>query len=264
MLLIRKARKLLMNSQCKLFKKIKYGLIALTLAFTLTGCEDLEQVELGYYKDKLYDGTDKLVIDTRPAKEKGNAILDYLNDKSSSLTASGQETLSGLKDKVTNTELPSVSLPGTNENLGIDEETGREKVKLNTVIDGDTLDVTLQDGTTARIRLIGCNTPESVAHEEYLEKTGKENTDEGKEASNFTKDYLKKTKYLWLEYDAELHDPYERTLAYVYTDKNDTIFSSLQAILLSKGYAEPMFIEPNVKYKTELQSIYDSYIKNNQ
>ena len=53
-------------------------------------------------------------------------------------------------------------------------------VTVERVIDGDTF-VIMVERQEKYVRLIGVDTPESVAPEEYLEKTNKENTDEGKE-----------------------------------------------------------------------------------
>ena len=56
--------------------------------------------------------------------------------------------------------------------------------------DGDTFVAKDETGEELTIRLIGVDTPESVASDEYLEKTGKQNTEEGKTASEFTKSIL--------------------------------------------------------------------------
>ena len=67
--------------------------------------------------------------------------------------------------------------------------TSFESVKVVRAVDGDTLEVTLQNGNTEKLRLIGVNTPESTTrHEPY-----------GSEASDFTKKSLTgKTVYLSL------------------------------------------------------------------
>lgn len=128
----------------------------------------------------------------------------------------------------------------------------RLPVELCYVVDGDTLAVSY-GGEDYRVRLIGVNTEESVAREEYLESTGKENTEEGKQASSFVKDLLTGRETVWLEFDQELYDRYGRVLAYVYLDSSGT--EMLQSILLQEGYAELMSIEPNVKYKEQLAAI---------
>ncbi len=116
------------------------------------------------------------------------------------------------------------------------------KCKVERVIDGDTFEI-LSNGEKIKIRLIGVNTPESVASQEYLEETGQKNTQEGKEASEFTKRLLT-DKTVYLEFDAAKEDKYGRLLAYVYLEDGQMV----QDILLKNGYAELMTIQPNVKY----------------
>ena len=102
------------------------------------------------------------------------------------------------------------------------------------VIDGDTIAVEIQ-GKERNIRLIGVDSPESVADENY-----KENTVEGKEASLYTRDMLEGQK-VYLEYDKEHYDSYGRKLCYVYLG-DKTMFNEL---LVKEGYARVMTVEPN-------------------
>ena len=115
--------------------------------------------------------------------------------------------------------------------------------------DGDTYVVTY-NGEDITVRLIGVDTPESVAPSTY----SKENTEEGKEVSDIVKDTIMKNDKLYLEFDVSPTDKYGRTLAYVYFEDGTMV----QNWLLSKGYARTMTIPPNVKYAdhfTEVQSI---------
>ena len=109
------------------------------------------------------------------------------------------------------------------------------------VVDGDTIIVYDKDGNKLRVRLTGINAPESVHPDEEM------NTEEGKEASDFLKELLEDTEYVYLEYDVEQFDQYDRTLAYVWLD-DDGEYIMLNEIMLSEGYAEPVFIKPNLKY----------------
>ena len=84
-----------------------------------------------------------------------------------------------------------------------------QKATLVRVVDGDTIVVEI-DGEEYKVRLIGIDTPESVASEEYLEKTGKENSQAGKDASAFTKEILKNTTTVYLEKDISETDKYGR------------------------------------------------------
>mgnify|MGYP002627545407 CR=1 FL=1 len=75
-----------------------------------------------------------------------------------------------------------------------------QEAKFIRVVDGDTIEVSI-DGINYSVRMIGINTPESVASKEYLEKTGKENSAEGKAASEYTKRLLKNQSNVFLQTD---------------------------------------------------------------
>lgn len=110
------------------------------------------------------------------------------------------------------------------------------------VVDGDTFVIKVDD-EDVKVRLIGVDTPESVASDEYLEETGKENTQAGEDASAFTKSLIEGTT-VYLEFDASTEDKYGRLLAYVYLEDGQM----LQDILLTEGYAQLATYPPNVKY----------------
>lgn len=116
------------------------------------------------------------------------------------------------------------------------------------VVDGDTL-IANVNGADERIRLIGIDTPESVNPD------NSKNTEKGREASAYVKDMLKPGTKLWLEPDTEDRDKYDRLLRYVWLDKPSDPQSAeeakgkmLNAVLVADGWAEPMRIEPNVKW----------------
>lgn len=109
------------------------------------------------------------------------------------------------------------------------------------VVDGDTIIVYDKDGNKLRVRLTGIDAPESVHPDEEM------NTEEGRQASDFLKELLEDTEYVYLEYDVEQFDQYDRTLAYVWIEE-DGEYLMLNEIMLSEGYAEPVFIKPNLKY----------------
>lgn len=114
--------------------------------------------------------------------------------------------------------------------------------------DGDTyvvkLDSTKQEIT---VRLIGVDTPESVAPEDYY----KNNTAEGKEVSAIVKDKIKAGDKLSVEYDVQTEDKYGRTLAYLYFSDGTMV----QDWLLENGYAQVMTIQPNSKYAEHFAEI---------
>lgn len=132
-----------------------------------------------------------------------------------------------------------------------------EAVTLVRVVDGDTVVVRRDSGETIKVRLIGIDTPESVNPD-----TSK-NTESGKTASDYVKRELPVNQTYYLEYDEEKEDKYGRTLAYLwYTNdiiepENDEYVSvfMLNAVLLKKGYATTMKIEPNVKYADMFERI---------
>ena len=110
-----------------------------------------------------------------------------------------------------------------------------EEVEVTRVIDGDTFECVI-NGKTQKVRLIGVDTPESVHHDKN------KNTEEGKKASDYTKEKLQGKK-VGLEYDVQKNDKYGRILAYVW---NESKMYNLE--LLEKGYAKVMTIPPNIKY----------------
>ncbi len=112
----------------------------------------------------------------------------------------------------------------------------KHTVKVIRVVDGDTVEVRFNNGATAKVRLIGVNTPETVHPNKPVEKYGKE-------ASNYTKKRLTNQNVV-LEFDVGIKDKYGRLLAYVWLGKelyNET--------LVKEGYARVMTIQPNVKYQ---------------
>ena len=118
-----------------------------------------------------------------------------------------------------------------------------EQVTVVRVVDGDTYVVKLGDDET-KVRLIGVDTPESVASEVYLEKTGKENTEFGKSVSDYMKNTIHEGDTLFLEFDVNKYDKYDRILAYAYFPDGEMI----QEHLLKKGFAQVMTVQPNVAY----------------
>ncbi|MGG1514760.1 thermonuclease family protein [Paenibacillus oryzisoli] len=123
-------------------------------------------------------------------------------------------------------------------------QAGKETVKVERVVDGDTLEVTL-NGKKEKIRLIGVDTPE----------TKKANTPVmfyGKEASDFTTKRLEKQS-VELEYDVDKKDQYDRVLAYVWI--GDELFNRT---LVQEGYARMATFPPNVKYVNDFKKDQES------
>lgn len=128
----------------------------------------------------------------------------------------------------------------------VQEPTERTAYKFLRVIDGDTIEV--QSGqANVSVRLIGVDAPESVHPED-----GK-NTQFGEMASDYVKEVLSQTTYVYLEFDKEQYDSYNRLLAYVYWDNEAPFEESLNYRLVEDGYAVNSEYKPNVKYANELQ-----------
>lgn len=117
--------------------------------------------------------------------------------------------------------------------------TGRAEVVY--VVDGDTIDVR-DGGHEFRVRLLGINTPESVAKDTPPMCFGHE-------ASQRTAALLPVGAPVRLERDRELYDRYGRVLAYVYR-QSDGLFINLD--LVNGGFAEQLDIAPNHAHASEI------------
>lgn len=124
--------------------------------------------------------------------------------------------------------------------------------KIVRVVDGDTYCIDLENvrgdeekGT--KVRLIGVDTPESVAPDTYR----KDNTEEGKTVSDIVRDKLKVGDTVLIEYDVQKEDKYGRTLAYVYMSNGTMV----EEWLLSEGLANTATYPPNVKYSDHFQEL---------
>jgi micrococcal nuclease len=107
------------------------------------------------------------------------------------------------------------------------------------VVDGDTIHVSL-DGQDVTIRLIGIDTPETVAPGQPIECYGPE-------ASHFTTAQLAGQR-VQLEFDEDLVDPFDRTLAYVWL--GGQLFNQT---LVRRGFAEARAYPPDTRYRSELE-----------
>ena len=112
--------------------------------------------------------------------------------------------------------------------------------------------VRFDTGEDEKVRLIGINTPESVAPDTYRT----ENTKEGEAASDYVKDLLSDTDTLYLQTDTSDKDRYDRLLRYVWLDVPDDVYSKseikekmLNAILVEKGIAEAVAYAPDLEYE---------------
>ena len=131
-----------------------------------------------------------------------------------------------------------------------------EPVTLKRVVDGDTIIVLDSNQNEIRVRMIGIDTPESV----HVDSS--KNTEAGVIASDYTKSQLVQGQTLYLEYDKERLDRYDRTLAYVWLDSNvnpsdlnDVQTKMYNAKLIVNGYAVAKRFPPNTKYATMFESL---------
>lgn len=109
------------------------------------------------------------------------------------------------------------------------------------VVDGDTLDVEV-GGTEERVRLIGVDTPESVARDRPVQCYGTE-------ASAYLASLVPEGTAVRLERDAVARDQFGRLLAYVYRDEDDLL---VNRALIERGYADAVTYGDNEALYPEL------------
>jgi micrococcal nuclease len=113
---------------------------------------------------------------------------------------------------------------------------GKELTAVVTdVVDGDTIEVRLPDGSEEDVRYIGVDTPESV-------KPGSPVECGGPEASRYNERVVG-GRHVLLKFDEEERDRYGRLLAYVYVHATKDVL--VNALLVRLGFARTLEIEPN-------------------
>jgi micrococcal nuclease len=110
-------------------------------------------------------------------------------------------------------------------------------------VDGDTLVVEI-DGTDERLRLIGIDTPESVAEDRPDECYGHE-------AAEHLRELLPAGTPIRIERDVEPRDQYDRLLGYAYRAA-DGLF--VNEALVAGGYAEAKEFPPNTTLHEQLEA----------
>lgn len=108
-------------------------------------------------------------------------------------------------------------------------------------VDGDTIEVRIGD-LIERVRLIGIDTPESVARDRPVECFGVE-------AKVRMTELLPVGTEIRLERDVEARDKYGRLLAYVFRASDGT---HINLLLVQEGFAEARAFEPNTTRQSEL------------
>jgi micrococcal nuclease len=133
----------------------------------------------------------------------------------------------------------------------------RHNAKVLYVIDGDTLKI-MYDGKKQSIRLIGIDTPESRKNSKAFKDSRRSSRDinaiisQGKIAKKYVKGLVKKGDKIKIEFDVEKRDRYHRLLGYVYLPDG----RMLNDIIIRNGYASPLTIPPNVKYRGRFSKSY--------
>ena len=143
------------------------------------------------------------------------------------LTACGRDNTASAPPS----EASSATVPG-NASLA-------PKAAVDRVVDGDTL-VALIDGRQERVRLLGIDTPESVAE-------NRPDQCYGKEASDHLTALLPEGAETTLILDEEARDQYDRLLAYVVRSSDD-LFVNLD--LIERGFAAVLIYDPNDHYES--------------
>ena len=191
---------------------------------------------------------------TSSVKEEVSSLVSDINEKESLKT---KESVSSATDKVKDAA----------EDIASKNDLSFEEASLVRVVDGDTIVVNI-NSQDYKVRLIGINTPESVAPKEYLEKKGTTNSEEGIKASDYTKTLLSGVDTVYLEKDVSETDRYGRLLRYVWIETPDEINTDtiaedmVNGILLTSGAekaAQPATYEPDTKYADEFEEIYQNY-----
>lgn len=108
------------------------------------------------------------------------------------------------------------------------------------VVDGDTVRLRI-DGHQESVRLVGIDTPETKHPTKGVQCFGPQ-------ASDFMTRLLPAGTELRIERDVEARDSYDRLLLYLFAATPDgERFINLE--LVTRGYARPLSIEPNVRYR---------------
>ncbi len=120
---------------------------------------------------------------------------------------------------------------------GTAEPSGPLSARVTHVVDGDTIDVKLADGSEETVRYIGIDTPETVKPDTPVQCGGPR--------AHEVNDRLVYGKTVTLRFDAERRDVYGRLLAYVYLPRPDRRPLFVNAELARRGLARTLTIPPN-------------------
>ncbi len=167
----------------------------------------------------------------------GNGAIDCADPACCDLVACAPETLCGAQPDPFGGALPFDdtaigSLDPTTLRAGASPCHAPALVTVDWVDDGDTIEVS--GAIEGPVRLIGVDTPE-ISH------GGLPADCYGDEASEFTRQL--RGHRVWLTFDAECFDQYERNLAYVHLNADSVGLYERQ--LLRRGFARTLTVRPN-------------------
>lgn len=136
------------------------------------------------------------------------------------------------------------------------------------VSDGDTI-VVMLDNREEKVRLIGIDTPEKYESDKLTRTAREFGLSEravqalGQQSSDYANGLLQNQR-VYLEYDTERTDPYDRVLAYVYVKRSDGAFmfgnerfEQINLRMVQAGWAEDLTITPNTRYASRYQQATD-------
>lgn len=135
-----------------------------------------------------------------------------------------------------------------------EESAERDFSTVVRVVDGDTLIVEL-DGEEEKLRLIGVNAPESVHNDESR------NNEYGEMASDYLKACLPEGTNIWIEWDEERYDQYDRLLGYVWIEETSQDYADMVNYnIIEDGYGINVVFPPNTRYADVFESCCDRSI----
>jgi micrococcal nuclease len=132
-----------------------------------------------------------------------------------------------------------------------------EPVTVKRVVAGDALKIIYQ-GQEESVRLIGIDTSESKKNKKAYKDAGRSGKDVeqitaiGKEAARYMRTIAREADRMTIEFDVQKRDKYKRLLGYVYLVNG----SVLSEEIIKAGYASPMTIPPNVKYRDRFLKLF--------
>jgi micrococcal nuclease len=164
---------------------------------------------------------------------------------------SGVDLVSGLDDLLeaaTPAATPEAEVPAAETAAAATTDAdGLVAATVTWVSDGDTLRVEL-NGATTHVRLLGIDTPESVAYD------ASQNSDQGRQAARHTEGLVHAGDTVWLQAGEVDHDRYGRILRWVWLqepsdpgDEGEVRSKMLDAIVLRDGYAKTFWLEGRYK-----------------